>query len=233
MTGNDGREPMTAQTGWPVELTGVVETVTTTRQSTGRWNVAALGLHADDDPEQMDSVRARTWGKTRTRRNFERTGAGYVQFTRDPVVFAEAALAVREADDPVLDTTAAWVEVTVDEMERGTRRGTEWVDWRVTPIDSHVRERMVPVTSRAFGAIVEMTVAASRLSVAAYDDSDLQDRLEYFADVVERTGGPREKRALESIETHSEWDGSRPENGERSGTEPGGAGRTKSRDRNP
>ncbi|MGM0389535.1 MAG: DUF447 domain-containing protein, partial [Natrinema limicola] len=58
---------------------------------------------------------------------------------------------------------------------------------------------------RGFGAVVEATVAASRLEVAAYDDAELRDRLAYFESVVDRAGGPREREALERVREHSSW----------------------------
>ena len=45
-------------------------------------------------------------------------------------------------------------------------------------------------------SVVELTVAASRLGVDAYDQRALRERLAYFADVVETCGGPREREAL-------------------------------------
>ncbi len=74
---------------WPVALSGVTESVVTTLGPNGRWNAAALGLFAGDP------VTARTWGNTRTKRNFHRRGEGYVQFVDDPVVFTDAALSLR------------------------------------------------------------------------------------------------------------------------------------------
>jgi len=59
--------------GWPVALRGVTESIVTTLGPNDRWNVAALGLHAPDDPS--DPVTARTYGRTRTWRNFTERGA--------------------------------------------------------------------------------------------------------------------------------------------------------------
>jgi hypothetical protein len=196
---------------WPVELRGVTESVVTTRGPNGRWNVAALGLHADDgrdEPGAVDGdtpVRARTWGRTRTRRNFTERGGGYVQFTRDPVTFTEAALAVREEDEPVLDSADAWVRVGVERVGEGSEGDTEWVDWHLHPEEAAVERETVPTTNRGHGAVVEATVAASRLDVDAYDTDELRDRLEYFAAVIERCGGPREREALTRMRELVEW----------------------------
>lgn len=175
---------------WPLDLRGITESVVTTRGPNGRYNLAALGLHAGD------SVTARTWGATRTRRNFERESEGYVQFTRDPVDFVEAALTIRELDDPLLDSADAWARVAVEQLDSGTQHGTDWVDWHLSPVETTVARRVVPAINRGHAAVIEATVAASRLDVEAYDDERLAARLSYFADVIDRCGGPREQTAL-------------------------------------
>ncbi len=176
---------------WPVDLRGITESVVTTRGPGGRWNVAALGLHAGDP------VTARTWGRTRTRRNFEREGGGHVQFVRDSLVFVEAALGVTERGDPVLPAADAWVEVGVDAIDSGESGGTGWVEWALHPRGSSIERRVVPATNRGYYAVIEATVAASRLDVDAYDRADLLDRLGYLADVARRCGGQREREAIE------------------------------------
>ncbi len=184
---------------WPVELTGVTESVVTTLGPNDRWNVAALGLFADDP------VTARTWGRTRTWRNFEAGRDGYVQFVRDPVVFVDAACSIREESDPVLEGADAWARVEVEAVDRGIEGETQWVEWELAPIDSEIERETVPTTNRGYNAVVEATVAASRLHVPGYDTETLLERLEYFESVVERCGGPRERAAFERLEEHVEF----------------------------
>jgi len=186
---------------WPVEISGVVESVVTTLGPNDRWNVAALGLHAGDP------VTARTYGRTRTWRNFRERGAGVVQFTRDPVDFVDAALSVREIDDPVLDSADAWVEIEADRVGSDREGDTEIVTWELRPVDSGVERRVVPTTNRGFYAVVEATVAASRLDVPDYDREALCDRLAYFERVVQTAGGDRERDAFDRIDelVDAEW----------------------------
>lgn len=188
---------------WPVTLGGVTESVVTTLGPNERWNVAALGLHAEADA--ADPVRARTWGRTRTWRNFTERGEGYVQFTRDPVDFTDAALAVREESEPVLDSADAWVRVGVERVDEGVEGGTEWVDWHLHPEGSAIEREVVPTTDRGYSAVVEATVAASRLDVEAYDTDTLREQLDYFVAVIERCGGPREQAALARLRELVEW----------------------------
>jgi hypothetical protein len=181
-----------------VSLTGVTETVVTTAGPDGRWNVAALGVHA---PEGDQPATARTWGQTRTRRNFTEREGGYVQFVTDPLVFVEAALATREEADPVLPAANAWAEVTVTRLDSGTSNGTEWVDWALMPVAATVERERVPTINRGHNAVLEATVAASRLHVDAYETERLRERLRHYEAVVERCGSAETKEAFERLKT--------------------------------
>ncbi|MFB6220974.1 MAG: DUF447 domain-containing protein [Halolamina sp.] len=188
-----------APADWPVALRGVTESVVTTLGPNGLWNVAALGIHAGDP------VTARTYGNTRTRRNFERQGGGFVQFVADPRDFVDAALSVRETEVPVLDSADAWVEVAVERGESHEEAGTTIREWELAPVESAVVRERPLTTNRGFGAVVEATVAASRLDTPGFDDADLLDRLTFFADVVERCGGAREREAMRRVAEHTGW----------------------------
>ncbi|MFC4437682.1 MULTISPECIES: DUF447 domain-containing protein [Natrialbaceae] len=194
---------------WPVSLEGVTESVVTTLGPNGRWNAAALGLCGDDDDDDDDGdpgpVTAKTWGNTRTRRNFHRQGGGYVQFTADPVDFVDAALSIRELEEPVLESANAWVRVRVEQVDSGIEGETRWEEWQLHPLEAATVSETVPTIDRGFGAVIEATVAASRLGVEGYDDGELRDRLEYCASVVDRAGSRRERDALERVREYSEW----------------------------
>lgn len=185
-------------TDWPCDLRGVTESVVTTHGPNGRWNVAALGLHAGDP------VTARTWGRTRTRRNFEREGGGYVQFVDDPVAFVDAALSIWEVDEPVIDAAAAWAHVSVERVDAGND-DTEWVEWALRPVESAVERTVVPTIDRGFNAVIEATVWASRLDVPAYDRAELERRLASLEGVVSACGGERERAAWDRLEACVDW----------------------------
>jgi hypothetical protein len=184
--------------GWPVDLRGVTEAVVSTPGPNDRWNLAAVGLFAGDP------VTARTWGRTRTRRNFDARGEGYVQFTRDPVDFVDAACSIRELDDPLLESADAWARVEPAAVGSGTEAETEWVEWALEPVETGVERRLVPTTARGHAAVIEATVAASRLDVAGYDADMLRDRIAYFAAVVDRCGSDREQAAFRRLREHED-----------------------------
>lgn len=200
---------------WPVALAGVTETVVATRGPNGRWNHAALGIEPAGvelaggeergGEERGDAATARTWGRTRTRRNLEECGEAYVQFGRDPIDFVTAALEVHETDEPILARTAAWVRVEATTIDRAEENGTEVVTWRLEPAEAAVRGRAVPTLERGRSAVVEATVAASRLDVDAYEEAKLRKRIAWLGDVVERCGSERDVAAFERIDEIVGW----------------------------
>lgn len=183
-------------TEWPVGLQGVTETVVATKGPSGLFNFAALGLHAGSQ------VTARTWGTTRTRRNFSREESGYILFISDPVFFVDAALGIVESEDPIPDDVDAWVLVNVVRQDTGMSKGTEWVDWELTPIESSVDRTRVPMINRGVNAVIEASVLASRLDVSAFDEAALQEQLDYFRGVVDSCGGHRAKEAMDRIDDY-------------------------------
>ena len=201
MTDSASGGPDEAAVAWPVELRGVTESVVATLGPNGKWNFAALGLHAGDP------VTAYTWGQTRTWRNFRERGGGVVQFVFDPLVFVESALSILERDSPVHPSADAWARVVTEQVSEDEASGTHRVKWGLVPMEAAIRSRVVPTTNRGYGAVVEATVAASRLDVDAYDADELRNRLDYFAGVVETCGGEREQEAMARVEEFSAWTG--------------------------
>ena len=195
---------MSPEPAWPFDVDGVVEAVIATEQPAGGWNMAALGIRGDRSTDRAN--RARTWGQTRTRNNFERTGEGVVQLLTDPRLFTRAALDRWVRDDRIHPEASAWVEVAVEREASGSQGGTEWIDWRLKALDG-ARERLsVLAPTRGFPAIIELTIAASRLGIPEYEDDGLRDRMDYFATVAETCGGGPEREALETIERLSDWE---------------------------
>jgi hypothetical protein len=197
--------------GWPTRLSGVTETVVATEGPNGRWNHAALGISPPDDVSAPlesgagSSVVARTFGRTRTRRNFAAGREAYVQFTTDPLDFVEAALGVYETDAPILCSSDAWTLVEVTERDRTAEWNTEIVEWSLRPIETGIRNRSVPTVHRGRAAVFEATVPASRLGIEGYDDGELLTRLESLGAVVDAAGDERAAIAFERIDELVGW----------------------------
>jgi hypothetical protein len=224
---SDGRTTPDRSGGgdWPLPVDGVTEAVVATPTPADDWAIAALGLHPGDpvtartwgatrtrrNLDRLVERAASADGGDRDRMPAPDTFApgprtadgadpgAVVQFLTDPVAFVRASLGRWTAAEPVVDAATAWVAVGVERVAMGTEDGTEWVDWALHPGPSVVLERGVPVLRRGTAAVVEATVAASRLGVPGEPDEVLRARLDQHAAVVRRTGSGRDRVAMERL----------------------------------
>jgi hypothetical protein len=221
---SDGRTTPDRSGGgdWPLPVDGVTEAVVATPTPDDDWALAALGLHPGE-PVTARTWGATRTRRNLDRLIDEATsgdGAGrdrmpapdafepgpwtadgadpaaVVQFVTDPVAFVRASLGRWTADEPVADVATAWVAVGVELVATGTEDGTEWVDWALHPGPSTILERRVPILRRGTAAVVEATVAASRLGVPGEPDEVLRERLDRQAAIVRRTGSERDRAAM-------------------------------------
>jgi hypothetical protein len=128
-----------------------------------------------------------------------------VQFVSDPRTFVDAALTIHEVDEAVLPDAHAWVEVRAERVDAGKDGGTRWEEWALHPVEAAVTDPVVPRINRGFAAVIEATVAASRLDVSGYDTEDLLARLRWLADVVGRCGGQPEREAFATLDAETGW----------------------------
>jgi hypothetical protein len=197
---SDEAAAMIADPTWPAALAGITESVVTTRGPNGRWNAAALGLHRDDTV-----VTAQTFGRTRTWRNLQADGRGVINFTTDPVQFVRAALSVYEPDTAVLAGAAAVVEVTAAAIREWTEDTTEMTRWELQPVWANIRQWQLPTYRRGRMAVIDATVAASRLDVPGADEAALRAELQRCADIVARTGSDSDRTAFAEIDALTHW----------------------------
>jgi uncharacterized protein len=176
----------------------IVETVTTTLNPDGSVNCAAMGVEWGEETIVIKPYRA-----TRTLRNLERHGAAVVNLTDDILLFAQAALddphpPTRPAaaiDGAVLADACSWREVAVDAIDAsgprarvttrvvGRGAGREFVGW-----------------NRASHAVLEASILASR--ARRLPAEEIHAELDRLAVLVDKTAGPRERAAWESVVAH-------------------------------
>ncbi|HET7323025.1 MAG TPA: DUF447 domain-containing protein, partial [Halococcus sp.] len=121
------------------------------------------------------------------------------------LVFTESALSILERSSPIHPAVEAWARVAVEQTGEGESGETHWEDWKLRPTEASIESEIVPTTNRGYGAVIEATVVASRLSVDAYDTDELRECLHYFESVVETCGGEREREAMARIGELTAW----------------------------
>jgi len=173
----------------------ITETVATTHDEDGVPNAAPMGVLKEDG-----ETYARLWEGSTTLENIRATKEVVVNFTRDPVVYAETALgddSSRFVTDGRLSDADGWVRC---DTERATEREErdEVTQWRLVERERHVVERVLPTHSRGFASVVEATIHTTRLEFKP----ELSELVEHHLEIARKCGGEREVEAADLIEEH-------------------------------
>src|SRR4051812_15576617 len=173
----------------------VIETVVTTINRDGSANCGAMGVEWGEE-----RIVIKPYGGTRTLRNLRATGAAVVNLTDDMLLFSQAALGdpqppthpAASVEGVVLDDACSWREVRVDAIDDSAQRA------RVsTVVVGRGTGREFLGLTRARHAVLEASILASR--VRMLDAGDIRAELGRLQVLVDKTGGPRERAAMEYV----------------------------------
>jgi hypothetical protein len=176
----------------------IVETVTTTINPDGTVNCAAMGVEWGEERIVIKPYRA-----TRTLRNLRATGTAVVNLTDDILLFTQAALGdphpptlpAAAIAGAVLEDACSWREVRVEAIDESGPRA------RVTTrVVERGRGREFLGFNRAAAAVLEASILASRVRRIPADE--IRAGLERLQLAVDKTGGPRERDAMELVRRH-------------------------------
>jgi hypothetical protein len=173
----------------------IIETVVTTLNPDGSVNCGAMGVEWG-----AERIVIKPYRGTRTLRNLRETGAAVVHLTDDVLLFSQAALGdprpptrpATRVEGAVLDDACSWREVRVEAIDDSGRRAR--VDTVVVG-DGIGREFLG--LNRARHAVLEASILASRVRMLEADD--IQAELGRLQVLVDKTGGPREREAMDYV----------------------------------
>src|SRR3954452_4044511 len=181
---------MTAPTLCPI-----IETVVTTLNSDGSVNCGAMGVEWGTHQIVIKPFRG-----TRTLRNLRATRAAVVNLTDDMLLFSQAALGdpqppTRPAAGvagAVLADDCSWREVRVETIDDDPQRA------RVSTavVDGGTGREFLGL-NRARHAVLEASILASRAQML--DAEHIHAELRGLQVLVDKTGGPRERDAMEYV----------------------------------
>jgi uncharacterized protein len=178
--------------------TAIIETVTTTINPDGTVNCAAMGVEWGDD-----IIVIKPFSSTRTLRNLRATGEAVVNLTDDVLLFTEAALGdphppTRRAatvTGAVLADACSWREVRVEAIDAGGPRARV-----TTQVVGRGTAREFLGFNRACHAVLEASIIASR--ARRLPAEEIRPDLRRLQVLVDKTGGPREREAMELVRRH-------------------------------
>src|ERR1700754_2934727 len=134
---------------------------------------------------------------TRTLRNLRATGAAVVNLTDDILLFCKAALGdpqpptnpATRIEGAVLEDACSWREVRVETIEDGERARVS------TIVVGSGSGREFVGFNRASHAVLEASILASRVRLLG----DVREELDRLQALVDKTGGPREREAMDYV----------------------------------
>ena len=170
----------------------IIETVVTTINPDGSVNCGAMGVEWGEQRIVVKPYRG-----TRTLRNLRATGAAVVNVTDDILLFCQAALGdphpptgpAASIEGAVLEDACSWREVRVEAIDDGERARAE------TRVVGRGSKREFIGFNRASHAVLEASILASRVRLLG----DVHEELDRLQVLVDKTGGPREREAMEFV----------------------------------
>jgi hypothetical protein len=174
----------------------ILEGIVTTLDEDAAVRVTPMGPTVEEDFQRLIF---RPFKTSRTFRNLKRTGQGVFHVTDDVELIAHAAVdqlttlprlvAAQLVDGFILADACRWYAFRVESVQDESPRAT--ISCRVV---ESATEREFFGFNRAKHAVVEAAILATRVQIM--DVRELRDELRRLAPLVQKTGGPAERRAF-------------------------------------
>ena len=181
-----------------MRATPILETVVTTINPDDSVNCAAMGVEWD-----AQRIVIKPYRGTRTLRNLRATGAAVVNVTDDILLFSQAALGdphppprpAASVQGAILTDACSWREVRVEAIDESAQRAR----LSTVVVDGGTGREFLGL-NRARHAVLEASILASR--ARRLDAADVRAELRRLQVLVDKTGGSREREAMEYVRRH-------------------------------
>ena len=175
---------------------GISEVIATTRN--GKPNAAPMGVI------NRGFLYIAVYKDSHTFLNVKKNRQLVANFVADPLLYVKTAFEDLDPDffslddgAPVLKAAYAWVEFTCSILEKPTQKSAVV---KVKPVRSVVLQRPIIPVSRAFCAVLEATIHATRYQ--ALEDPAYLKRMAHCEGIVRKCGGRREFEAFELLKKY-------------------------------
>jgi hypothetical protein len=175
---------------------GISEVIATTRDD--QPNAAPIGII------KRDSLYALIYKDSHTFRNVKKNRELVANFVLDPLLFVKTAFedldpSFFRSDEavPVLTAAYAWVEFACTIVDRPTQKSALV---KLLPVRSVVLQRPIVTISRAFCAVIEATIHATRYRT--FKDPKYLELVARYENIVRKCGGTQELQAFQLLKKH-------------------------------
>ncbi|MEM2925066.1 MAG: DUF447 family protein [Methanocellales archaeon] len=178
---------------------GINEVIVTTISNSNKPNAAPIGLRI-----KRGVVSARIYKNTTTYKNIFETSALIGNIVDDPTLFITTAFSTlsknhyifkKNLSIPVLKKANAWVL-----FECEIKSSEEPALITLKPKQGEVLCKKVAAINRAVYAVIEAAIHATRY--LATGEEKYKELIEYYATIIEKCGGNREKKAFKRLKQY-------------------------------
>jgi hypothetical protein len=178
----------------------IIETIVTTLDADGAANFAPMGVTIGDE-----EILIRPYKESATFRNLLATGCAVVNLTDNVLLFAESAIASPQfpafpaelVRGLVLKDACSYYECEVKESDTSQDRAS----FHCRIVKRDVLREFVGF-NRAKNAIIEAAILATRVRFLGVEP--ILHEYRRFAEIVRKTGGDAETRAMQFLQEHVE-----------------------------
>lgn len=192
----------------------IIETIVTTVDQHGQWNIAPMGPHIDDhwerEPSTLPNFILRPFAGSVTHENLMSSRRAVIHFSSDAGLFARSAIAAIRGDAAIEQTIATAsadrrlkhceryfvVTCEVQQQDEVQRQDPVRPTLRCQIIDHGVVDPPRGL-NRASAAVIEAAVLATRLD--RLGRADVQKRFDDLRTIVEKTGGEISRHAFHTL----------------------------------
>jgi uncharacterized protein len=176
----------------------IIETIFSTLDEDGKPHFAPMGILWGEK-----FVTVRPFRDTHTCSNLLSSGYGVANLTHDVLAFVQCGLyktvlpffSAKVVPGVVFQETCSWLEMEV--VAHGGSDERAELRCRVLHKD---RQKDFMGFCRASNAIIEATIMATRL--AFIDPKTAIEKLDYYGEIVEKTGGETENKAFQLVQEY-------------------------------
>ncbi|MCL7415400.1 MAG: DUF447 family protein [ANME-2 cluster archaeon] len=178
---------------------GINEVIVTTLSALGKPNAAPIGMIRRDG-----KLMVRVYKGSQTYTNIGDTGLLAANMVYDPVLFVRSALSdVAEEvfafiktdtgeDFPVITDCSAWMLLRAEH-----NNGSNVLVAELHPIIGNINHQTIRPINRAFNAVIEAVVLATRYKVFVNDK--YLSQIKSYSSIISKCGGSTEKEAYDLI----------------------------------
>jgi hypothetical protein len=178
----------------------IIETIVTTVDPDGAANFAPMGVTIGEE-----EILIRPYKESATFRNLLATGAAVVNLTDNVLLFAESAISNPQfpafpaelVRGLVLKDACSYYECSVRQADTAHERAS----FICRVVKKGVLREFIGF-NRARNAIIEAAILATRVRFLGVEP--ILQEYRRFAEIVKKTGGDRETRAMQSLQEHVE-----------------------------